>query len=236
LERKYFVPADRIAQAAAMLSHSCRPDPQFPFGLVQSIYYDTSDLELFYQSIDGIRHRNKIRIRWYDKPDSRYATTYVEVKAKDGMAGRKARMQLQVEVSRLINPSIAGPIAYDQLCKVLLALGFLPARRIYPVIMIRYIRSRFVEIATGMRVSLDRQIESRLIAPRDAFVCNRVTLSGAVLELKGTGMELPPTLYWLLQMQANWTRYSKYAACLEAHMAEPGQVGNSMPSGRIDRG
>jgi len=234
LERKYFIPTTMLAQATAMLSHSCIPDPQFPHGLVQSIYYDTTDLEFFYQSADGQRSKRKIRIRWYDRPNDGYTTAYLEVKSKVGLIGTKARSALQVQTSRLSRPTTAGPVPYDHLCQILTGLGFLPERRIYPIVMIQYVRSRFVDIATGMRVSLDQRTESRLITNLDGFVRPRVMLSGAIIELKGSCIDIPPTLQWLRHMQSDWSGYSKYAVCLEAHMTEPGSVGASMPSGRIE--
>ena len=34
--------------------------------LVNSLYYDTELLEMFYHSEEGVTPRKKIRIRWYD--------------------------------------------------------------------------------------------------------------------------------------------------------------------------
>lgn len=234
-ERKFYVPYHRIYHAVAMLSHHTRADPQFPTSQVQSVYYDTDDLEMFYASIDGSRVRKKVRIRWYDRPSAGHVTIFVEVKCKDGRAGTKYRKSMNIDDS-LISGGYwgSGIVPYDRLLGILVELGFRPHRRIHPLVMVRYKRQRFTEITTGLRLSIDTHIESRATDRWGIFVAPQVRLSGAILEMKGPWIEVPPTLCWINQMGLDWSRYSKYAAYLEAHMGTPGTIGISMPSGRIE--
>lgn len=234
-ERKFYIPYHKIDRTAAMLRHHTRADLQFPTNQVQSMYYDTDDLEMFYASIDGSKVRKKVRIRWYDRPSSGHANIFVEVKRKDGLAGTKYRRSVDIDHSRIFDSRWgSGIVPYDRLLGILVELGFRPHRLIYPLVMVRYKRQRFTEITTGLRLSIDTQIESWVMDRWGISVAPHVRLSGAVLEMKGPWVELPPTLCWIKQIGLDWSRYSKYAACLEAHMGTPGTIGITMPSGRIE--
>lgn len=234
-ERKFYIPYHKINRTVAMLSHHTRVDLQFPTNQVQSVYYDTDDLEMFYTSLDGSRVRKKVRIRWYDRPSAGHANIFVEVKCKDGLAGTKYRRCVEIDHSRIFDACWAsGIVPYDRLLGILVELGFMPHRPIYPLVMVRYKRQRFTEITTGLRLSIDTQIESWAIDRWGISVAPHVRLAGGVLEIKGPWVEVPPTLCWIRQMGLDWSRYSKYAACLEAHMGTPGTIGITMPSGRIE--
>ncbi len=102
------------------------------------------------------------------------------------------------------------------------------------MVLIEYNRYRFVEPETGLRIALDMHIRSYLVSPSNSLLTPRSRLNGAILETKGPHTQVPIQLSWLRHLGFDWTRYSKYAACLESHMTVPGAIGRSTPPGRID--
>ena len=64
-ERKYYIRPKDLNMSNVLLRQICRPDPQYPESIVNSLYFDTADLEDYYRSEEGYFERSKIRIRWY---------------------------------------------------------------------------------------------------------------------------------------------------------------------------
>jgi hypothetical protein len=126
-----------------------------------------------------------------------------------------------------------GIIPRTVLMETLARFGYFSFEILQPVIKISYWRYRFSEIMTGQRVSLDCHIRSTMIVPGLGNGEKELELPGAVIEIKGKTMELPETLTRARMLYTDWTRFSKYSACVDAHQEEPGSVGRLSPSGRI---
>ena len=77
------------------------------------------------------------------------------------------------------------------------------------------------------------QLNARDLIWTQAFGERDLELPGAVIEIKGDSLELPPTLMQARMLNTDWTRFSKYSACLDAHSDKPGMIGRLSPSGRI---
>ncbi len=65
VEQKFFIRPDRMDLAMSLLFRVCRRDPEFPDGQVNSLYFDTYDLDEHLRSDAGDSDKDKIRIRWY---------------------------------------------------------------------------------------------------------------------------------------------------------------------------
>lgn len=235
MERKFFIPQEKIAWAASLLRHGCPPDRQYPKGYIHSLYYDTEDLDDYEDSQQGCRHRKKIRIRWYEPLSDHGGRTavFVELKTKNGFAGFKQR-QIFFEPSHTLQNDAwrKGILPYPVLLTTLARFGVFPSRRLIPVIQISYQRLRFIDLPTGARVSLDWRIESTPANTNWTACRETLRMEGAVVEVKGSSIHLSEPLRLLQSLETDWTRYSKYACCVEAHLEEPGSVGRRMPSGR----
>ncbi len=59
-------------------------------------------------------------------------------------------------------------------------------------------------------------------------------LEGGIIEIKGPSMEIPESLRSISYLGTDWTRFSKYAGCLESQMERPGSIGRLWPSGRVE--
>lgn len=236
-ERKFFVPPSKIAFARSLLSHICLKDSKYPQGIINSLYFDTPDLEHFQKSDEGDYERNKIRIRWYDSPPDMegVAPVYLELKAKKGFASRKKRRKILVSAEQLKRIQANNTVLNGNvISRTLSEFGYYTDKHLLPVVLITYERFRFTEILTGTRVSFDWKISSSLTAPSLGHneVC--LMLEGGIVEIKGPAMDIPKSLRSLGILGIDWTRFSKYAGCLESQMEKPGTVGRFWPSGRIE--
>ncbi len=252
-ERKFFVSPEKVTFARSLLSQICRRDSLYPRGRINSLYFDTPDLDHFQKSDDGSYEREKIRIRWYDNPCNQQdiVSVYLELKSKRGFASRKQRRKILVSAERLnmvrgsgfgdqrsgnliLIPDPRNLIPVHVILQTLSEFGYFSQEPLLPVILIAYERFRFTEILTGTRLSFDQRICSTLVAPGLWYSESSLMLEGGVIEIKGPSMEIPISLRSLSGIGIDWTRFSKYASCLESQMEKPGSVGRIRPSGRIE--
>jgi hypothetical protein len=237
IERKFFVPPVKISFARSMLFHACLRDSKYPQGVINSLYFDTPDLDHFQKSDDGNYEREKIRIRWYDSPDKRedMVPIYLELKSKRGFASKKQRRKMHAPAKQLKRIRADNTIiSRNIISKTLSEFGYFSEKYLLPVILISYERFRFTEILTGTRVSFDWRISSSLTAPSLGHSQASLMLEGGIIEIKGPSMAIPESLRSLSILGIDWTRFSKYAGCLESQMERPGTVGRIWPSGRIE--
>jgi hypothetical protein len=237
IERKFFVPPTKIHFARSLLSHICLRDSKYPQGIINSLYFDTSDLDHFQKSDDGNYEREKIRIRWYDNPGDQQAgvPAYLELKSKKGFTSRKKRRKILVPAERLKSIRANNTIVSRRIISGTLSeFGYLEDKYLLPIILISYERFRFTEILTGTRVSFDWRISSLLANPSLGHSQASLMLEGGIIEIKGTSMKIPKSLHPLSILGIDWTRFSKYAGCLESQMEKSGTVGQFWPSGRIE--
>jgi hypothetical protein len=244
-ERKFFVSPEKTDFARGLLSHICLRDSKYPQGRINSLYFDTPDLDYFQKSGDGSYEREKIRIRWYDDPSNQSVLSqvegqgmvpvYLELKFKRGFASKKRRRKILVPVERLNKIRADNAIiSMDIILRTLSEFGYFCEDPLLPIILIAYERLRFVEILTGTRLSFDWRICSELSAPWLGYSRASLILEGGIIEIKGPSMEIPISLRPIRILGIDWTRFSKYASCLESQMEKPGSVGRYWPSGRIE--
>jgi hypothetical protein len=235
IERKFFISPDKIDYALAILKQTCLPDSENSDEWIYSLYFDTDDLEQHEKSSSGDSRKDKVRIRWYYKLDDyQYSVpVYIEHKTREGFVGTKQRKKVIVPLENLeLEKLPKGIVSESQLMDTLAGFGYFPVKHIRPVIVISYYRHHFTDLASGMRVSLDYNICSTMVNRSFGYGEKDLKLQGGVIEIKGTKLELPETLCRLKLLDIDWTRFSKYSSCLDAHMAEPCSLSRLWPAGR----
>jgi hypothetical protein len=237
-ERKYYLAPREVGLAYGLLRQSCLADGEYPSEQINSLYFDTADLDQYERSASGDFRKDKVRIRWYSEDTyiSGTQAVFIELKSRQGFVGMKQRFKLLVPAGNLALSSLAkGIVPKTRLIDTLASFGYFPPRLLQPVIKISYWRYRFSEIMTGQRVCLDCRIRSTMIMPGSGNGERELELPGSVIEIKGQTMEIPATLKRARMLHTDWTRFSKYSACIDAHTEKPGTVGRLSPSGRIVR-
>ena len=195
-------------------------------------------MDQYEKSSSGDFQKDKVRLRWYGKEEkfNGMQPIFIELKSRQGFAGTKQRLKLMVPPDNLaLDNLIKGIIPKTVLVNTLARFGYFLPEMLQPVIKISYWRYRFSEVMTGQRVSLDCNIRSTMIMPGAGNGEKELMLPGSVIEIKGQSMDLPTTLKQARMLDTDWTRFSKYSACIDSHAEEPGSVGQLSPSGRIIR-
>jgi hypothetical protein len=235
-ERKYYLTPDKVETALFLLRRLCRFAWLYPFEQINSLYFDTPGLDQYEGSESGDLAKNKVRLRWYGQNghDNGMQTVFIELKSRIGFASTKQRRAISVPANKLSPDNLnQGIISQTLLLETLAGFGFFPVGPLQPIVAISYFRHRFTEPAAGQALALDSRISSRAIAPLLAEGQASIEIPGAVLEIKGTNMELPEGLRKLRMLDMDWGRFSKYAACIDAHREEPGIVGYLSPNGKV---
>lgn len=235
-ERKYYLTPAKVGLAYGLLRHTCLPDGEYPSEQINSLYFDTVDLDQHERSASGDYRKDKVRIRWYgvEKDLDGMVTVFLELKSRRGFASTKQRQKLQMPAESLALDNLGrGIVPGTLLLDTLVRFGYFPPDLLLPIIKISYWRYRFSEVITGQRVSLDCHIRSTMIIPGPGNGEKELELPGGVIEIKGQTMEIPGTLRQMNMLDVDWGRFSKYSACIDSHNEEPGTVGRLSPSGRI---
>ncbi len=236
VERKFFILPKNIGLAYRLLRQVCHPSREYPEEQINSLYFDTPDLEQHNRSLAGEFRKDKVRIRWYGTDDDLREETpvFIELKSREGFASTKQRRRLVLPTERLRLSALANDIVpKSTLVDTLAAFGHFPTKPLRPIIKIAYWRYRFTEMMTGVSVALDSRIRSTMIAREFGYGERELGLPGGVIEVKGPKFELPMTLRQLKIMDLDWSRFSKYSHCIDSHSERLGGVGRLSPSGRI---
>ena len=236
IERKFYIEPQRVPLALGLLRHSCRPAVEFHEERISSLYFDSPDLAEHVRSMAGEFDKNKIRIRWYGTLQELAGdvSAFLELKSRQGFASSKRRRSITVLADRLAPGELrSGIVPPAKLTQVLAEFGFFRDTPLVPVINISYWRYRFTELTTGYSVALDCDIHSTMVMRHLGSGERELHLAGGVVEVKGPRMELPVPLRSLRKLGVDWTRFSKYSSCIEAHLLEPGALGRLWPSGRM---
>jgi hypothetical protein len=235
MERKFYLPPSKVDLANSLLHHLCREANEYPSEQINSLYFDTLDLDEYQRSLSGDHSKRKVRIRWYGENQMcETVTAFIELKSREGFTSTKQRLKLQVPTENLCtNHLYKGIIPSGLLSSALASFGYFPAELLRPVIRISYWRHRFREILTGCSVSLDKNIRSIMVSCEAGNGESELEFPGGVIEIKGKDIELPLTLQKLNVLDIDWTRFSKYSACIESHIEGSGVIGSLSPPGKI---
>lgn len=249
VEQKFFLAPDRLILALALIRRTCRWDDEYREEQINSLYFDTPQLEQHERSLAGEFAKAKIRIRWYgteNDPQKYFGATadsalrsgcvpvWLELKERRGFASTKQRIRFDVPTVALQPEALAkGIVPLSTLMTTIASFGFFVPQRLCPVIVISYWRRRFVEPRTGFRVAIDSDIRSSVIMSGIGRGERGLRLAGAVAEIKGTSAELPVRLRELGDLGSSWTRFSKYSSSLTAHAGDLAGVSRLWPSGIV---
>jgi len=252
VEQKFFVTPDRMILALALVRRTCRRDGAYPEEQINSLYFDTPELDEHQNSLAGEFAKSKVRIRWYGEQHDPHesagpaaqtssavpgVSVWLELKQRRGLASTKQRCAIDVAAGMLEPQALSrGIVPVGMLVCAMAGFGFFSAKPLRPVIAISYWRLRFVEPRTGFRVAFDSQVRSTVIMPGIGCGERGLELPGVVIEVKGPSAELPACLGQLRDLGSSWTRFSKYSSSLDAHAGDLGSVYRLWPSGTMHAG
>ncbi|NKS32878.1 vacuolar transporter [Prescottella equi] len=228
------VPRLREALAAHMAADEFSPVGGYP---VTSLYYDTRNLRFYWEKIEGLRFRRKLRVRLYGRPSEATDATpvYVEIKQRVNRVTQKRRIQLPYAQARQLCDERRS-IEHDDrqrafVGEVSTLVGNLD---LVPTVTTGYLREAFVgtEADLGLRVTIDHRVHGR---DRDFHFAstseNRFIIPPhlCIVEIKAN--ERVP--YWVTDLTARLdmsvVRVSKYCQSVEAFGLAPRSRMHGLP-------
>ena len=234
-ELKYLVPL----KAAEAFKHDLRAnlvpddhgDEAGAYGL-SSLYFDGPDFRFYWEKVDGIRFRRKLRIRRYETPGALTAETpvFVEVKQRVNRATQKRRVRLSYSEAlalcseRKLPETEAGRFSWAEMAVLDEIASLTWQYNLRPASLVRYTRQALVgtEYDTGLRVTFDTDLTYQARAGMET--CPTLQLfppDWCVVEIK-VNERIP---YWLTEQVAahnlNMVRVSKYCRSIELAQKMP---------------
>jgi len=215
-EIKYLIGNRRSGPVLQWLICNCRPDRQFPAGMVNSIYFDTRDWQSLGEKINSDYLKTKIRLRWYADIDGRRPNdrSFAEVKYKIGSKRHKIRVSAPFSGAELAGMDLQNPVLL-QIPQLVKSLGIRLHHTYFPVYRIAYKRYRFLEPLYGGRICFDTDIRIPRVNIMAIARQYPLALQTAVFEYKGVFAELPHSLFPLMKLGLRKASFSKYGACYQ---------------------
>ncbi len=168
-ELKYVIPHEEALAFVRGLGELLEPDPNAgPGGIyrISSTYFDSDSWTCFWEKIDGLKVRRKLRVRRYEDVDDGHGL--VEIKQRIDRTVQKRRTRLPLETIFSVLPSPSGEARSDpgELLDdpvVAEALWLVAAHDLRPKINIRYQRRAYHAVHDpGLRITIDTRLTCRL--------------------------------------------------------------------------
>lgn len=216
-ERKLVGTAQGEEFALSLLKHVCFLDPEYPSGIISSIYYDTPRLASYNEKLNGELFKTKVRLRWYDEAEQAgkdQINVFLELKLKEGSGRRKIRQRLILDREWFNHVSLEN----DALRELVYRHGadfleMLPAD-LFPVITVTFDRLRFVCPFSGCRVCLDTSIRTGRVNSALIPSVGTLPFDAVVVEIKGAQTAEVPWLGDLYRVGFRQRSFSKYGICM----------------------
>lgn len=183
-ERKFSIPELTIHEVNDfVMKHPSMFYEIFHKRFVNNIYFDSVELKNYYDSVHGSSYRMKIRIRWYGELFGEIINPVLELKIKDGIAGRKLSFPIKQFV-------LDKNFSTEKIRNILFESG-IPAdveyrfNYLFPVLLNRYRRKYFQSSDRQFRITIDDDLSFyRVNILNNNFSSNHIDKQSIILELK----------------------------------------------------
>jgi len=232
-ELKYLLSREQAADLSVKVAQYMDEDPHGDGRsyAITSLYYDTPDLRCYWEKIDGIRYRRKLRIRHYEGPRELLAETpvFVEIKQRVNrtVQKRRARLPYAAALALCAGEDIECDDAQGPFVREVQA--FVDTQRLQPAAITSYFRRALVGTVhdPGLRSTFDTDVRYRTV---DLDLASRnpgghmIHPERVVLEVKANE-RIPRWLAGLVgEFNAQIIRLSKYCQSIEVAGRVPRSV------------
>jgi len=183
-ERKYYLAGEDYGFVRTLiLNHPASFRVVFHQRQVNNIYFDTPGFDFFYDNVNGVQMRKKIRIRWYDDTFSHQKKLTLEYKLKNGLLGDKISYPLS-------NIYTGEGFEIDQMRSELKKNRLKPniendILTTYPSLLNKYVREYFISDDNKCRITLDRDLSFfRIHAGKNFFQTSYHLPKDLIMEMK----------------------------------------------------
>ena len=147
---------------------------------VNNIYFDSEEMDSYYENVGGIADRKKIRVRWYGELYQDVETPFLEFKHKRSAVGFKERFKLQsFRFDKSFSPSVIQSCLRDS------EVPHHALSNQRPVLVNRYYRKYFLSACNRFRITIDSELEAGTVSVAARTGLHRLSRdSKCVIELK----------------------------------------------------
>ena len=231
-EIKCFIPENMAEQVREMARPYVRVDPyavdrpNFLY-TVRSLYFDSATLDFYYEKIDGLKIRKKLRVRAYnDGPDNHIG--FLEIKRRYANNILKERYKMPIEkIEKLLAASANIPLNYKDSTNGQAALSKfiynLEKQKLVPTVLIVYDREPYVgNDDQTIRLTMDVNIRAKMDVKMSDLFTNSdlvpVYQNKCILEFKYDDF-MP---MWMRKILSNLKiqpqSISKYCSGIDSHL------------------
>ena len=157
-ERKFIIP-ERFTHSIeeVIKSNSALMRKIFYPRFVNNIYFDDPSFRFYFENIDGVCERMKMRIRWYGNLKDRIKKPVLELKQKHGLTGTKSFYRMpSFNLSDIYQPGFLSSLFQKtnlDMRKKNLMLS------LKPTLINRYQRKYFLSLDQKFRLTIDDHLE-----------------------------------------------------------------------------
>jgi SPX domain-containing protein involved in vacuolar polyphosphate accumulation len=160
---------------------------------IYSLYFDTEARDCYWEKLQGLRSRRKLRVRVYESESASSGTSFVEVKHKLDGRGVKRRIKAPLDVALRIahGEPVDIPLsrAEAQTCEEIRLL--VKTRGFRPVCCLSYDRRAFADTQSDLRITFDEDVRYRTYGfdhpDRGEFPNALLAPGESIMEVKVTG-------------------------------------------------
>jgi SPX domain protein involved in polyphosphate accumulation len=123
----------------------------FKYRMINNIYFDTNNLQNYYDNVEGGKDRVKVRIRWYGSLFGHIEKPILEIKIKNGLLGTKKSIKLssfnfstETDLSNLL----------QDIKNTAVVKGF-NLQSLKPTLLNRYSRNYYLSSDGNYRITID---------------------------------------------------------------------------------
>lgn len=259
IEDKFLLPRARFEsflEAAEEILRPSYPSNTTRFTRIESIYFDSEELNVYLSHFASGPGRFKLRLRRYFPNGVPYSTeTHLELKSKESGISKKARFQvgefdcamLQRGMPITVSPELLELNPQMSVEKLTQRAGrvnrLIVQYKLRPKCAIRYTRRAYEEAQTGTRLTIDEKIHYQLLTEVSPEVGEQITHSSIweraaemrnrfsrqdilVVEVKHAG-QIPASVQKLLDdHQAIKSKFSKYCYSVTDRLTEKEKAGS----------
>lgn len=217
-EKKIVIDSANLSWARSIIRlHTSGFHQAYPPRQVNNVYFDSPDLDCFFDNIDGLNQRNKFRLRWYGESLEITKSTF-EIKHKINRYNWKTSFQINEKID-------LRKMKWEEIISIIrkelpddLSMQFSPY--FCPIIINQYFREYYVSFDRKVRITLDYNqcgFEQRgKISPdlRQPLFLPDIT----IIEIKSDEKLSSEIFNTFNELPFRTYRNSKYGVCVRAFM------------------
>jgi len=157
-ERKFVIP-ERLTHSIeeVIKSNSALMRKIFYPRFINNIYFDNPTFQYFFENIDGVSERMKMRIRWYGDLKGKIKTPVLEFKQKQGLTGKKVSIALPgFDLKEIFSSGFFSSLFHKSNLDIRRKELMLSLK---PTLINRYQRKYFLSFDQKFRLTLDDRLE-----------------------------------------------------------------------------